>query len=140
MTDKIFVDSNIWIYLFTSEDHEKSRTASKYIAENAKNCLLVISYQVINEVCSVLKKKNFTEPEIRRVAEDMTGLCTVCGNSKDLVFLASELREAHSFSFWDSLIVASAITSRCELLASEDMQDGRVVGGLTIKNIVSESG
>jgi predicted nucleic acid-binding protein len=65
----------------------------------------------------------------------MMSLCTVCGNFGALVFLSSELRETHGFSFWDSLIVASAIVSHCDLLASEDMQDGREVGGTLIKNI-----
>jgi len=86
----------------------------------------------------VLKKKSYTELEIRRVAEDMMGLCAVCGNSGYLVLLASELREAHLFSFWDSLIVASAMVSGCNVLANEDMQDGRVISGLLIKNIFVE--
>jgi predicted nucleic acid-binding protein len=135
MIDRMFVDSNIWIYLFTADDGGKSRIAGEYLIENAKDYLFVISYQVINEVCSVLKKKNYNEPEIRRVTYELMSLCAVCGNSGDLLTLASELRESHSFSFWDSLIIASAMASRCNLLVSEDMQDGRVVDGLLIKNI-----
>ena len=138
MTDKIFVDSNIWIYLFSAEDDERGRISKEYLSESAERHLLVISWQVINEVCSVLKKKNYTESEIRRVVEDMMGLCAICENSGDLVFLASELREAHSFSFWDSLIIASALASRCDFLVSEDMQGGRTLGGLTIKNIFTK--
>ena len=138
MTDRLFIDSNVWVYLFTVEDHEKSRIAREYITENAKNHLFVISHQVINEVCSVLKKKGYTEPEIRRVVGDLMGLCAVCANSHDTVFLASELREAHSFSFWDSLIIASAIISRCDSLASEDMQHGKLIGNVAINNIFSK--
>ena len=49
---------------------------------------------------------------------------------------ASFIREKYSFSFWDSNIVGSALLSRCDTLASEDMQNGLVVNGrLTIKNI-----
>ena len=40
---------------------------------------------------------------------------------------ASALREQHAFSFWDSLIVASALATNATVLYSEDMQDGLVV-------------
>ena len=37
---------------------------------------------------------------------------------------ASELREAYSLSYWDSLIVATALEAGAAILYSEDMQDG----------------
>ena len=79
MKDKIFVDSNIWIYLFTSDDISKNELARKFIAENtSKGNVLVVSYQVINEVGAVLKmKKKFEEMKIRYVFEAMLDLC-VC--------------------------------------------------------------
>lgn len=139
MLDRIFIDSNIWIYLFVPEDDKKSEITREYISNNVNNHLFVISHQVINEVCSVLKKKSFTENEIRQVASDMTGLCEVCSNSDDIIFLASEIREMHSFSFWDSLIIANALVADCTLLVSEDMQNGRTIGKLLIKNIFAIS-
>jgi len=47
--------------------------------------------------------------------------------SKSLLLKASTLREHHAFSFWDSLIVASALATNAMVLYSEDMQDGLVV-------------
>ncbi|MBF0624434.1 MAG: hypothetical protein HQL82_06460 [Magnetococcales bacterium] len=48
---------------------------------------------------------------------------------------ASRLREAHSFNYWDSLIVAAALEAGCITLATEDLQHGRVIDGvLTILN------
>ena len=38
------------------------------------------------------------------------------------------------FSFWDAMIVAAARAQGCELLYSEDMQDGRIIGGMRIVN------
>jgi predicted nucleic acid-binding protein len=40
---------------------------------------------------------------------------------------ASVLREQYAFSFWDSLIVSSALQADAVILYSEDMQDGLVV-------------
>lgn len=136
MTERIFVDSNIWIYLFTDDDDLKSNIASEFISENVENNCLIISYQVVNEVCSVLKKKSYTEYDIRRVADDMLGLCEVCGYSNEIIYLASKLRDLYSFSFWDSQIISSALMSDCSILASEDMQDGLKIENMVISNII----
>lgn len=42
---------------------------------------------------------------------------------------AFRLRNSYSLSFWDSLIVASALHSGCGTLYSEDMQHDLVVDG-----------
>ena len=134
MTDRIFVDSNVWVYLFLKDDG-KCKKAEQFILENGGKTTLVISYQVLNEVTNVMQKKNFSERDIKNVIEQLTKICMIQDYSKDIALLASKLRENHSFSFWDSHIVASAITAKCDLLASEDMQDGQVISGLTIKDI-----
>jgi predicted nucleic acid-binding protein len=38
-------------------------------------------------------------------------------------------------SYWDSLIVATALEAGCNQLSSEDMQHGQIVYGLKIHNI-----
>ena len=45
------------------------------------------------------------------------------------VHVALEIRERYGFSWYDSLIVAAALESGCELLYSEDMQHGQVIEG-----------
>ena len=47
---------------------------------------------------------------------------------------ALSIARDNNFSFYDALIVASAIEAGCDALYSEDMQHGRVIGGLTIRN------
>ncbi|MGH8547586.1 MAG: hypothetical protein ACRERU_03080 [Methylococcales bacterium] len=48
--------------------------------------------------------------------------------------LASRLRQSHTLSFWDSLIVASALSANCEILFSEDLHPGLRIGSLDIFN------
>lgn len=50
----------------------------------------------------------------------------------DDILRATELMELTDFSFWDSLILASAEAAGAEVLYSEDMQHGQQVAGLTI--------
>ena len=135
MIDKVFIDSNIWIYLFTNEDNPKCKVAEQFIRENGVKNILIISYQIINEVTNVLKRKKFTETEIRYIIENISKMCVIQDYSKEILLFASELREKFKFSIWDSLIVSCASISGCSLLISEDMQNQMRIKGLTIKNI-----
>ena len=135
MNDKLFIDSNVWIYLFTNEDNIKCKIAEHFIQENSLKNILVISYQVLNEVTNVLKRKKFTEYEIRFIIESISNICVIQDYSKEILLQASELRENHHFSLWDSLIVSCASSSGCRFLISEDMQNNMVINRLTIKNV-----
>ena len=139
MKDKIFVDSNIWIYLFTSDDVSKNEIARNFIADNAaKGNILVISYQVINEVGAVLKrKKKFNEEKIQFVVDTMLDLCVIQDFSREIIIKASILRDKMLVSYWDSIIIAAAIESGCQSLTSEDLQNGQKIQGITIVNIFS---
>lgn len=45
------------------------------------------------------------------------------------------LKKRYGYSYWDSLILASALESECSVVYSEDMQDGQSIEQtLTIKN------
>lgn len=142
MIEKIFVDSNIWVYLFASDDVNKNTCARNFIAENGlNNNILVISYQVLNEVAAVLKvKKKLSEEKIRFVVETMLNLCLVQNFTKNILLKASMLRDEHNISYWDSLIVATALESGCSRISSEDMQHGQPIYGLKIHNIFRSTG
>ncbi len=47
--------------------------------------------------------------------------------NQEILLKASELRMKYSLSFWDSLIVASALAANAEILYSEDMQNGLLI-------------
>jgi len=144
MTDKVFLDSNVWIYLFSNNenhntDKHKTNVAKQFLNDNMVKSVFVTSCQVINEVCHVLKRYHLAEEKIRTVIESMTNICLIQDISKEVCLLASTLRERHSLSFWDSIIVATAKTAGCRFLISEDMHDGLTVDTLRIKNIFSIS-
>jgi predicted nucleic acid-binding protein len=88
MADRVFIDSNIWLYLFLQEDGNKYKIAEKYISEN-DNSLMFISYQVINEVTNQLIRNNFNELIIRKNIDYLYKICTIHNFSKDILFSAS---------------------------------------------------
>jgi predicted nucleic acid-binding protein len=51
-----------------------------------------------------------------------------------LILTASQLEERHTLSFWDALVVEAAQVGGAKRLLTEDLQDGRRVGGLRIEN------
>ena len=138
MTDpdsSYFVDTNIWLYAFiSSQDSEKSKKAQEFILTHQGN--LVVSTQVINEVCvNLIRKANMSEESVREVIKSFYRRYDVLVLEKSMLIKASELRQRYAISYWDSLIVAFALAANATVLYSEDMQDGLVVDGrLTIKS------
>jgi predicted nucleic acid-binding protein len=127
----VFIDSNIWLYCFLSgQDKDPKEDARKRNIANSITDLegIVISTQVINEVCSVLKRKlSFNEAQIFNLIESFESRYQVVSVDLLVVKNASKLRQQYSFSFWDGLIIASALEAGVSILYSEDMQDGLVV-------------
>lgn len=50
------------------------------------------------------------------------------------VLKALSVREQYKYSFWDSLIIATAIQSQCNILYSEDLNTGQVIENCSIVN------
>ena len=128
-----FIDTNIWLYSFIeSQNREKTKIARRII----KECEIVISTQIINEICvNLIKKANFSEGRIQNLIESLFRKFTVLELSQDILLMASKIRAQHSFSFWDSIVAASGLDCDADYLISEDMQDGfKLENELTIIN------
>lgn len=128
-----FIDTNIWLYSFIqSQNTEKTKIAGDII----KECEIVISVQIINEVCvNLIRKVDFPEEKIENLIESLYKKYTVFELSQDILLKASKIRNNHSFSFWDSIVAASALDCDADFLLSEDMQDGfKLENKLTIIN------
>ena len=128
MQDKYFFDSNVWLYLFLEKGSRKSLIAKQYIEASVLKNQIVISWQVINEVCINLLKKGFTEQQVLSIVEWLYKIATIQDFTKEMLLEASSIRAQYSISYWDSLIVSAALESNCRLLYSEDMQDGLKIG------------
>jgi len=129
-----FFDSNVLIYAY-STDRRRQR-AIEALAEGG-----TISAQVLNEFTNVLRNKQKQDWPVIELA-----IASVRRQFPDIASLTAETHAAalalardYGFSFYDALIVAAAIEAGCDTLWSEDMQHGRVIGGLTIRNPFLES-
>ncbi|RME57415.1 PIN domain-containing protein, partial [Candidatus Parcubacteria bacterium] len=122
-----FIDTNIWLYAFIeADDATKSAIAGRLIQESEP----VISTQVINEVCvNLLRRAHFTEEQISRLVESFYEKYQVVELNESVLLTASQLRQRYSLSFWDSIIVATALNAGVPVLYSEDMQHEMMIEG-----------
>lgn len=137
MPDKVFVDTNIWLYALIQSDD--ARGDSRHQQASDFLCQLnrpVINSQVIRETCAnLIKKVKMPEDSVQRLLNGWYCDSEVVTSNVTQYLLASKLRSNSAFSYWDSMIVAAALDAGCVTLYSEDMQHGQQVEGqLTIVN------
>jgi predicted nucleic acid-binding protein len=131
-----FIDTNIWLYAFIPTQNSNKSAKAKAVIQQSD---IAISSQVINEVCiNLLKKAQFDEPRLRQLINSFYNRYNVGLIDTDTLLKSSELREKLQLSYWDSLIVSSALLVGAEILYTEDMSEGMVIeGSLRIINPVA---
>lgn len=117
-----FFDTSVLLYLLSS-DTEKADRVEALLAESG-----VISVQVLNEFTAVASRKlSMPLADIREVLETIRSICRTEPLTVEDHDRAGEIMERYKFSFYDSVIVASALHARCKILYSEDLQHGQVI-------------
>jgi predicted nucleic acid-binding protein len=127
----------LWIYALLDGGNKKKHDIVLELLENLVQSQIVLSIQVINEVHWVLKRKyKLSELEIKeKIVGGIFPIAKIAGVDKSTYLQSAIIREKYSISFWDSLIVSSAIENSCGELYSEDLQDGvRISNSLSIVN------
>ena len=132
MSERIFLDSNILIYSYSNTELKKQEAARTLITKNET----FISTQVLQELCNILLKKfGYGQHEAKAAIEENCSNNLLFTNRRETVLQACEIAKRYQFSFYDSLIVSSALQCGCNILFTEDMQNGQVIDGrLLIKN------
>ncbi len=132
MSDKYFLDTNILVYAHTDVDSTKQSIAQQLIATLPTH----ISTQVIQELGNTaFKKLKYPWEKVREVLQDASTNNVVFINTYETIEKATHIAEQYRFSFYDSLIIAAALACQCQILFSEDMQDGQIIENtLTVIN------
>jgi predicted nucleic acid-binding protein len=136
MKDKFFLDTNIFVYQFDLKASPKRKIAIELI-KKAHLGTGIISTQIIQEFLNVATKK-FSNAMTTSEAETYLSkvLFPICEifPSKILFSSALEIKERWKFSFYESLVIASAQEANCNILYSEDLRQNQKIGDLTIIN------
>ena len=121
MSDRTFVDSNVWLYLL-SADETKADRAEQYIDGNT-----VISVQVLNEVTNVARRKlDMSWDDVAEFLGKIRSIGAVEALTVATHDRARSVAQRYGVSFYDASIIAAALIANCRWLATEDLQHGMV--------------
>ncbi len=138
MSADIFIDTNVFIYHLDASEPRKHKIAERVVRSALSNADACISFQVIQECLNTVMRKarvRLDSDAARRYLDNVLAPLMQVPASVGLYHSALDLQGRFRFSFYDSLIVAAALSAGCKQLYSEDMQHGQRVGGtLTITN------
>ena len=129
----VFFDTNILVY--AQEAGVKGDRARGLQAKGGK-----LSVQALNEFAAVSRRKQGKDwHEISDAVDDVLAVTDPpLDLTLDLHGAARAFARDHGLSFYDALIVASAVEAGCDVLYSADLEHGRAIGGLTIRNPFDE--
>jgi len=132
MRDKIFIDTNIFVYAVLKPKNkldEKKHFQANILLESIQELNVVVSVQVLNEFYNSLLKHGVDDRKIQEKLYQIIDVVFVASLTLDTVIKSWEIKMRYKFSYWDSLIVASGLENDCSILYTEDMQDGQMIEG-----------
>jgi predicted nucleic acid-binding protein len=124
MRDKGFIDTNIWVYAHLQDTHNKCEMALELLETLPQ---LVGSTQVLNEYYSVMLKKKIADHLIQENIELIISIAEITVIEITTIRRAHQLKLKYGCSYWDSLVLASALEADCQYFYSEDMQHRQVI-------------
>lgn len=137
MNARYFLDTNIFVYVFTDAAAEKARRARELIRDALSSGRGVISYQVAQEFINVSLRgfaKPFSPGDVEQYLTGVLRPLMAVQSSPGLFLEALYLRNRHQLAWYDSLIVAAAVQAQCQILYTEDLQTGRRFGNVRVEN------
>jgi predicted nucleic acid-binding protein len=137
MSDRFFLDTNIFVYTFDKAAPAKAQKATELIRKAIATQKGIVSFQVVQEFFNVALRR-FAQPMRLADAEQYLGTVfrplLAVQSSQALYAEALRLQSQSWLSWFDSIIVSAAIQAQCDVLFSEDLQHGQRFDSLRVTN------
>lgn len=128
-------DTNILVYTLPAPTNTKRNQARELLIRGARPQAGILLLQSLTEFSHVAARKfGLSINSIRRRVRDWRDAIPVHAAGGEDLMAALDLVRDHRIGFWDALLCATAERAGLQYLLSEDMQDGRRLGSLTIVN------
>lgn len=140
--ERQFVDTNVLVYAHDRSAGAKQARAHALLAELWDNQAGCLSIQVLQEFYVNITRKvahPLDPATARQIVADL-GHWHVHSPTVNEVLDAITLQQRHGLSFWDALIVTSAIQLGCSLIWSEDLNAGQDYDGTRVVNPFTQAG
>jgi predicted nucleic acid-binding protein len=135
VTERLFVDTNVWVYAVDVADPAKQARA-RAVTAPGQGSDIVVSSQVLSEFYVVTTRKlarPLAEAAAAAMVERLADLPVVSVDA-DLVSKAIAGSRAWQVSFWDALIIEAAGSAGCNVVLSEDLAGDRAYGAIEVRD------
>jgi predicted nucleic acid-binding protein len=130
-----FVDTNVLLYALSRDPGERAK------AERANTILagrdVVLSVQVLQEfyvqATRETRADRLTHEQATRLVESFTRF-PVAETTTGVVLAALATRDRFGISYWDAAILEACRSLGCEVVLSEDLNDGQDYAGVRVEN------
>ncbi|MEN6391585.1 MAG: PIN domain-containing protein [Syntrophomonas sp.] len=136
MANGHFVDTNILVYAYDSSAGLKRQKSIDLLKHLWAERTGFLSIQVLQEFyVTVTRKidKSITPENAARIIQNFEAWPIHCPDIRDIAE-AIRIQQKLSISFWDAMIIWSAVCTDCEVLWTEDLNTGQRYGQLEIKS------
>lgn len=137
MSNRCFLDTNIFVYSFDHSAPAKAAVARRLIQEHLGNRSGLISFQVVQEFFNVAFKRFpafIASPDAEMYLSTVLRPLLSVHSSAGLYSEGLRLQQRYKLSWYDSLIVAAANEGGCDVIFTEDLQHGARFGGAEVQN------
>jgi predicted nucleic acid-binding protein len=131
-----FVDTNIIVYSLDVTAGTKNLRARELMARLWEDRTGAVSVQIFQEFYVTITRKVRAPVTPRRaveIIEDLSGWMVHEPKTADIV-AAAQLSVRHQISFWDAMVVRSALETGSEIIWTEDLQHGQKIESVEIRN------
>lgn len=142
MIGSALLDTNVLVNLFDRDSPRKREVAREILGRRSEDGTAVLSTQVLQEFYAVATRKlarPLPSEDAERAVRDFAALPLIQVDAA-MILRAIGRRRRMSLSVWDALVVQAAIDAGCDLLLTEDLQDGQRIEGLVVQNPFSDVG
>jgi predicted nucleic acid-binding protein len=130
---RLALDTNILVYAEGANDRERETAAARLIAALPTGSTYLPA-QVLGELFNVLVKRGFSRERARVAAREWSETFPLLETAPALMLIAVDLATERKLKVWDALVLTVAADARCDILLSEDFQDGFAWRGVTVCN------
>ena len=128
------IDTNILVYAVDRDAGLRHDEAVELIGQ-AATCDCVLTVQSLAEFFRATTRKGLLDPAHAGVfVRSWLGLFDLASADDQALVDAMDVVEEHRLSFWDAMLWAAARRARCSTILTEDLQDGRRLGGVEFLN------
>ena len=131
-----FVDTNILVYAHDRSAGDKHMRAKELIGALWASEAGCLSIQVLQEFYVTITRKveaPLNPQDAAKLVADLSAWRVHTPTIADLLS-AIDIQQRYQLSFWDAMVIQSAMQLSCEALWSEDLNAGQEYGGVKLIN------